>query len=940
MDAASSFGGLIDRGPEFGSLAAAVEGAAAGQGAVLLLTGKPGTGKSFFAAAARSLAEGAGMRTLGAGGQRLEQAHAFALALQLFDPLLATVGARERAKLLAGPAALAAPLFGDGPAARLVDEDMASLLHGLFHLTARTAARQPLALIVDDGQFADEPSLRFLLHLAARIAEFPILLVVVAGHGGGARRRRHLSRLAAMPATTAIQLGALGPPAIRQWLGPDARPSLVKAVHVATGGNPFLIGQVAASLPPDGARRRSGGELLLEGAALERVRDWSLEVIRQSGRGAQQLAEALALLGEESEPRHAAELAGIEETQTTVLADQLIETGVLSGERYLSFVQPIVRKALLAGRPSGERGDAHREAARILRRDGAALERVAAQLLEAGYAGEEWVVDALLEAAEAAIRQGAPKTAVTYLRRALEEPPAAERRPRLLLDLGRAEALAGDAQAVPHLTEALERISSPHDRVLAALDAGRVLYMRGLPQDAVKTLLGGLESVEDSDEKLRLRLALDTVARLTGATEAMAAAGRRDEPSETSHARRLLLAQRAFQGALWGTSRTEVADLARRALFGDRLIALETSDGLAVYLAAMALMFAEELSDAERALTLALDDASHRGSVLSAATAAYMRSLVRLRRGQLAPARADAELAISAERFGWLLGLPGALGVISDLELESGHPDAAEKPLAAGEQKLAAVDHSARAAFLARRGNWRLATGDPSGALADFLDCGGAWAAVGARSPSVYPWRSQAALALAEIGDRAGARALAEEELELAEGIGAPGAQGKALHALGQIEERAGRVEALEEAVACLERTEFTLELAHTLVDLGAALRRGRKRKDARDPLRRAVDLAGRCGAAQLVRRAQRELGATGAKPRRQAVSGLDALTPREQQVANLVGRGMSNREIAETLFVTVKTVEWHLHHIFEKLSVDAREELRGALGESPKSLR
>ncbi len=474
--------------------------------------------------------------------------------------------------------------------------------------------------------------------------------------------------------------------------------------------------------------------------------------------------------------------------------------------------------------------------------------------------------------------------------------------------------------------------------MVAAFDAARVLYLRGLPRDAVKTLLAGLEAAENGEEKLRLRLALDTVARLSGATEAMAVAGPGDEPPETSHARRLLLAQRAFQGALWGTPRTEVADLARRALSRERLIELETSDGIAVYLAAMALMFAEELSAAERALTLALEDASRRGSVLSTATAAYMRSLVRLRHGQLAPARADAELAISAERFGWLLGFPGAQGVLSDLELEAGHPDAAAQHLSMGEEKLASVDHSARAAFLARRGNWRLATGDAPGALADFLDCGGAWTAVGARSPAVYPWRSRAALALAEIGDREGARTLAEEELELAEGIGAPGAKGKALHALGRIEEPGGRVEAFEEAVACLERTEHTLELATALVDLGAALRRGRRRKDARDPLRRALDLAGRCGAAQLVRRAERELGATGAKPRRQAMSGLGALTPREQQVANLVGEGMSNREIAETLFVTAKTVEWHLRHIFEKLSVDAREELRAALEESPKS--
>jgi hypothetical protein len=197
-----------------------------------------------------------------------------------------------------------------------------------------------------------------------------------------------------------------------------------------------------------------------------------------------------------------------------------------------------------------------------------------------------------------------------------------------------------------------------------------------------------------------------------------------------------------------------------------------------------------------------------------------MRSLVRLRRGQLAAAGADAQRAVSAARFGWRMGLPGAQGVLADLELEAGPPDAADRPLSAGEEVLESMDHTARATFLARRGNWRLATGDAPGALADFLDCGGAWTAVGARSPSVSPWRSRAALALSELGDRDGAAALAEEELELATAIGAPAAEGKSLHALGQIAERAGRVEAFEAAVASLERTEFRLDLGHALVDL------------------------------------------------------------------------------------------------------------------------
>ena len=931
IDVARGPSGLLGRAAELQTVTAAIGRAQLGKGAVVLVSGKPGTGKSSLLGAARSLGDEGGLRTLEGAGQELERDHPFALALQLFDPLMRGIRGRERAKLLAGPAALAAPLFSDGPASRLVDEDLAGLLHGLFHLSVRTAAMGPLAVLVDDAQFADEPSLRFLLHLAARIEGLPALLVAVEGHGGDKRRRRLVNRLAASPATTVVRLGPLSLSAVSERLGSASRPALAKAVYSESGGNPFLVNELVASLAASGAGERSSRGAL-ERLELGRVREWTLQVLQQSGTRARRLAEVLALLGDGAEPRHAAELAGLDEAQTTALADQLIEAGLLSGERQLSFAQPVVRRALLAGRPPGELGDAQREAARMLRRDAAAPERVAAHLLEAGYAGEDWVVDALLEAAKEAVGRGDPRSGVLYLRRALAEPPSIDRRARVLLELGRAEALAGDSQAVAHLTDAMEQISDPGARALAALDAGRALYLRGLPLEAVTAFLSGLEAAPDGEKRLQLRVALETVARLSAASEAAAVAGPGGEPSPTSPGRRLLLAQRAFEGGLRGIPRDEVADLAVRALSGDRLVELETADGVGIYLAATALMLAEELGAAEQALSLALDDASRRGSVLSAATAAYLRSHVRLRRGHLAAAEVDARHAVSARRFGWRMGLPGAHGVLSDLELASGHPDGAESALAAGEEELSSVDHTARAAYLARRGNWRLATGDAPGALTDFLDCGGAWTAVGARSPCVFPWRSRAALALAEIGDPDGGRRLVEEELDLARAIGAPGAEGRALHALGHVQ--GGQVEAFEQAVACLERTEFSLDLAHALVDLGRGLRRAQRRNESREPLRRALDVAGRCGAGQLVRRAEHELGAAGARPRRQAVSGLAALTPRERQVARLASQGMSNREIAETLYVTVKTVEWHIRHLFEKLSVDARQELRAALEE------
>ena len=220
----------------------------------------------------------------------------------------------------------------------------------------------------------------------------------------------------------------------------------------------------------------------------------------------------------------------------------------------------------------------------------------------------------------------------------------------------------------------------------------------------------------------------------------------------------------------------------------------------------------------------------------------------------------------------------------------------------------------------------------PDEALADFIACGGILGAAGATNPSVLPWRSGAARALWVLGDHDEARLLADEELSLARDFGAPGPIGRALRTLAGMEEGPRTVELLEEAVACLEHSPTALERARALVELGSALRRVRRPRDAREPLRRGLDLAQRCGAAELARRAMREVTAAGARPRRTALHGLEALTPRELQTAGLAAEGLSNREIADALYVTLKTVEWHLKHTYGKLGISSRAELAQAL--------
>jgi ATP/maltotriose-dependent transcriptional regulator MalT len=305
-----------------------------------------------------------------------------------------------------------------------------------------------------------------------------------------------------------------------------------------------------------------------------------------------------------------------------------------------------------------------------------------------------------------------------------------------------------------------------------------------------------------------------------------------------------------------------------------------------------------------------------------------MRSVAILMRGRVPDAAGDARNAIATERHGWRFGLAGARVVVANCYIERGDLAAAERCLV--EADVDRWEHDPSLLPLrTTRGRLHLLNGEPEPALAAFLACEELGERSGAANPALSPWRSGAARASVLLGDQSEAERLAEWELELAESFGAPGPIGRALRALGSVRGGDRGLEALEAAVERLDTSQTALERARALVDFGAALRRSGRRRDAREPLRAGLDLAERCGALVLAERAMGEAKVAGARPRRTALHGLDSLTTRERQVATLAAEGLSNREIAETLVVTVKTVEWHLKHTFRKLGVDSRHKLR-----------
>jgi ATP/maltotriose-dependent transcriptional regulator MalT len=229
------------------------------------------------------------------------------------------------------------------------------------------------------------------------------------------------------------------------------------------------------------------------------------------------------------------------------------------------------------------------------------------------------------------------------------------------------------------------------------------------------------------------------------------------------------------------------------------------------------------------------------------------------------------------------------------------------------------------------RGRLALAAGDFTAARAELRAAADIYRALHVVNPNVSCWRSALALAIAGE-ERAEALRLADAELADARRLGFARPAGIALRTRGMLASGERGLSDLREAAEVLAGCGARLEHARALVELGAALRRANQRAAAREPLRTGLDLAYRCGATRLAQRAREELQATGARPRRAVLTGLEALTASERRTAELAAAGMSNPEIAQALFVTLNTVEGHLRHAYQKLSISSRGQLPTAL--------
>jgi DNA-binding CsgD family transcriptional regulator len=926
---------LVERERELQTVERLLASARAGSGGAVVFEGPAGIGKSSLLAAARTAAADE-LRVLSARGGELERELPFGIVRQLLEPAVVACDAEEREALLAGAAALARPvLFAADPEAAA--EPSFSALHGLYWLTINLADAQPLLVIVDDAHWADVASLRWLVYLARRLVGVPLALVLATRPAEPGPVQELLDELLVIPEVAVRQPGGLSDQAITmlavRLLAAEPEPSFVTACQRATGGNPFLLLELFGELHRRGiapSRENAGLASQLSSHGVGRAVRARL---RRLPPGCTVLARAVAVLGDPAEPTLAAQLAGLDDDAAARAADALAEAVIFESDRRLAFVHPLVRSSVYSELSAQERAGYHERAARLLTGAGEATDRIAVHLLATRPSGDAETVNTVRQAARGASNRGAPDVAVTYLQRALAEPPSPELEPVLVHELGRAALSAGElGMAIDQLRQATRDLADARLRAEAANSLGSALLLAHRPEEAMTDLTAVIDELPESEREKGLRLQATRWAAVRGSVAVwrrLQATGERFVV--TSGTPRTIGECLHVAVAAYDVARTETAgearELALQAFADGRLLEDPGPESGGFWIVPTVLLLAHADDDGARVSTAVIEWAKQHGSLPAFSMAAQLRAYVCLRRGSLAEAEAD---AASALEHPGLPGFPpyGRLALVNVL-LARGKPTEAAEIFAQAASEPAAAGHIR---YLQTRARLRVASRHPHEALEDLIACGRLEREWEIRTPAFSTWRADAAPLLASLGRYDEARALAREELERCRAFGAPGPLGASLRTLGLIEPGVSGIGLLEQAVANLQRSPARLEHALTLLELGAATRRVGRRADAREPLREALELARACGADAVAVRAHDELVAAGARPRRDPTESRRSLTASELRVARMAAEGMSNREIAQALFLTENTIETHLRSVFRKLEIRSRSQLARAL--------
>jgi DNA-binding CsgD family transcriptional regulator/Tfp pilus assembly protein PilF len=894
-----------------------------GDGRALFIVGHAGLGKSTSLLEAQEAAVTAGFRVARAVGDAMESSLAFGLVQQLVEDL-------------------------DGPDLLYSDqggEARARKFFGTLRWLEGVAAAAPVFLSVDDLQWADQDSLALLAFLVRRIGRRPIAVVagvrpwprevydaVLELVGGG---RASIERLAPLSQSGAAQL-------LASRCGHPVGAAVVERSWAVTQGNPLLLEQVAIAISRgemvpglDGDRPapRADSLLLARFAGLDPV------VFRY--------AQAASVLGPRFRPELAAAVAGLDEAQERDAVGALTASGLLrevgppSGA--VEFVHPLFAQALYDALPQPVQVVSHRRAFRLLHER--CLDTEAAEHAVRGeMVGESAAVELLDRVGRQARRRGALATAARllegavdlstgdgggHLRLNLAETLLEAGRPReaiaaaaSLLDgdratvaaasqvLGNAHYVLGEHdQAARHFDRAVAEADQPEVAVGALLLYAVLLCLTDGPRPALEELRRASRLAPRVDEQLRLRI------EATRGYVAILAGDPSGYPAVQAHIRTLLEDPEA---AVTRTGSRDITMYGAAAKYLERFAEAEE-----IYRTSVAFTTPNDLP-----------------GVVAVLDTGYSETLVRT--GRLAEALAVSEQACDlAEAATHVTATLATVGMAHVL-LQLGRHD--ESDIWCDRAEKMALQGRVTWIPLLRvwdlRGQRQLRDGKPARAAELYVQAMDLAERIGLGEPCVVPWAGHAVKAQVA----AGATVEAERVLAWLEAAaqrlpcqwpGMVSAIGRALLA-----DRAGDPQRartwFQTALARDPGTDLALDHIETLLEWGAFLRRQGQVTEARTVLADAIARAEGCGARWLADRGVEELGIAGGRRRRARRDAL-ALTAAEVRVAILAAGGMSNREIADQLWLSVNTVETHLRHVYAKLGIGSRRELAQLADQLPR---
>jgi DNA-binding CsgD family transcriptional regulator len=885
-----------------------------GRSGVLALVGEPGIGKTTLVDYAAERADG--MRVLRARGVESEAEVPFAGLAELLRPALAALFRipPPQAAALAGALAL-------GPATA---QDRFAVGAATLSLLSAFAEEAPLALLVDDAHLLDGSSAEALLFASRRLLADPIALVLAVREGepsllDGADLR-------------VLHVTGLDRSSSAELLGDELTGEAVERVHRATGGNPLALLELApeaarfAGLPSDVPVPISTSISAAFGRRFGRLPEPTRRVLvlaaaSDAGELAV-LARAVPSLGLDLAALAAAEEAGL----------VTLENG------QVEFSHPLACSAVYADASAHERRQAHAALAAVLPdRD---VDRRAWHLAAASIGPSDEASAALEHAGERALERSAYAVAAGAFERGARLATGDDACGRLLFAAAGAAWLAGTPErTLALLREARLRATDPALSARVDQLAGHVTMRCGPVMDGPPLVAAAAEEISGSDPELAVVMLAEAVhgCFYTGDTPAMVSAAERAVAlarGQDSRRASFFAAMASGMALVADGQGEDGAAAVRRAVE-----ILEQSDELKddprlLAWTAFGPMYLRE-ADGRALIDRAFERAREQAAVGALTTLLPYLARDQATTDQWAAAESSFDEAIRlARETGQRTELVVALSGLAQLEARQGQERACREHAAearALSAELGMVLHGAWT--LQGLGDLELGLGHVAAAVPHHETQLQELQARGIADVDVSP-APELVESYLRLGRGEEAAAAAAQYLTQAQAKGQPWALARAARCRGLLAEGAESEAAFEEALELHERTPDGFETARTRLAYGARLRREGKRVRAREQLRAALELFEHLGAHPWADQATAELAASGETARRRDASTLDDLTPQELQIARLLAAGNTTREVAAAVFLSPKTIEYHLGHVYRKLGIHSREELAAAVGE------